>query len=141
MAHFAELNENNIVIRVIVVGNDDCKDVDGKESETVGVEFCKNLARIAHYFPNKIPENPDFDGGVWKQTSYNGNIRKNYAGFGFKYQEDMDAFIPPKPFPSWSLNLDTARWDPPVPYPTDNKYHTWDEDTLSWISYDITINT
>ena len=116
MAHFAELDENNIVLRVIVVGDDDCKDSRGNESEAVGAAFCNRLL-----------------GGVWKQTSYNARIRKNYAGIGFAYDEARDAFIPPQPFTSWKLNETIANWEPPIPYPTDDKLYTWSEESLSWV--------
>lgn len=122
MAHFAELDDNNVVLRVIVVGNRDCLDENGNESETVGITFCQNLL-----------------GGNWKQTSYNGNFRKNYAGIGYTYDEALDAFIPPKPFPSWILNEVTARWEPPIPYPDDNKIYTWDEETQTWVPTTINI--
>jgi hypothetical protein len=115
MAHFAELDENNIVLRVIVVGDGDCKDDGGDESETVGAAFCNCLF-----------------GGVWKQTSYNARIRKNYAGIGYVYDEALDAFIPPQPFLSWSLNTDTCQWEAPSPYPVDGGAYFWNEPTLSW---------
>jgi len=115
MAHFAELDENNIVLRVIVVGDDDCKDGDGNEREEIGAAFCVNLL-----------------GGVWKQTSYNARIRKNYAGIGFAYDEARDAFIPPQPFTSWKLNEMTANWEAPVSYPDDGKLYIWSEESLSW---------
>ena len=70
--------------------------------------------------------------GNWKQTSYNGTIRKNYAGIGFKYDVRLDAFISPKPYPSWLLNEETCRWEAPVPYPNDGKLYRWNEQTLSW---------
>ena len=116
MAHFAELDENNIVLRVIVVGDDDCKDSRGNESEAVGAAFCNRLL-----------------GGVWKQTSYTSRIRKNYAGMGFTYDEGRDAFIPPQPFPSWTLNEEVANWEPPIPYPTDGVLYIWSEESLSWV--------
>lgn len=115
MAHFAELDENNVVLRVIVVGNKDTSDAHGVEKEHIGAAFCERLF-----------------GGTWKQTSYNGNIRKNYAGIGYTYHADIDAFVAPKPFPSWVLNED-AKWEAPVPMPTDDKRYRWDEPTLSWI--------
>ena len=115
MAHFAQLDENNIVIQVIVVANDELLD-NGVESEVKGIAFCQSLF-----------------GGNWKQTSYNRNIRKNYAGIGYTYDAGRDAFIPPKPFESWVLNEDTCRWDAPTPYPTDDKLYRWDEPTLSWV--------
>lgn len=116
MAHFAEIGLNNVVLRVIVVHNDNCKDKSGNESESVGVEFCRNLL-----------------GGVWMQTSYHGNIRKNYAGIGYVYDAQRDAFIPQKPFASWVLDEVTCRWFASVEMPTDGKKYKWDEETLSWI--------
>lgn len=117
MAHFAEIGANNIVLRVIVVSNSDCLDKDGKESEAVGAAFCH-----------------DNFGGTWLQTSYNAKFRKNYAGEGFHYDDLLDAFIPPQPYPSWNLNVQICQWEPPVPYPTDGKMYVWDEATLSWVS-------
>ena len=119
MAHFAEIDSNNTVLRVIVVSNTDTEDANGVEQESIGAAFCENLL-----------------GGTWKQTSYNGNMRKNYAGIGFTYQADIDAFVPQQPYPSWTLNQDTAQWEAPVPYPNDGKRYSWDEDTLSWVKTD-----
>ena len=116
MAHFAELDSNNVVLRVIVVGDKDTADVNGNEVESIGVSFCQKLL-----------------GGNWKQTSYNGNKRKNYAGAGYTYDAAIDAFVPPKPYPSWVLNNETAQWVAPVPMPTDGKKYTWDEATQSWV--------
>jgi hypothetical protein len=116
MAHFAELDGNNVVIRVIVVGNKDTADANGNEVESIGVAFCQNLL-----------------GGNWKQTSYNGNFRKNYAGIGYTYDAAIDAFVPPKPYPSWVLNSGTAQWEAPVPMPTDGARYTWDEASQSWV--------
>ena len=115
MAHFAEINSDNIVQRVIVVDNNDCKDAEGNESEAVGAAFCHNLL-----------------GGTWKQTSYNGNIRKNYAGIGYTFDEGRDAFIPPKPFSKWTLNEDTCQWEAPVAYPTDGERYTWNDNKGEW---------
>jgi hypothetical protein len=70
--------------------------------------------------------------GTWVQTSYNATFRKNYAGVGYRYDEDLDAFIPPQPFPSWTLNEVTARWMSPTPYPQDGRVYNWDEETLTW---------
>ena len=114
MAHFAQLNEENIVTQVIVVANQDTADKDGVENEAIGIEFCTNLL-----------------GGRWVQTSYNAKIRKNYAGIGYKYAADLDAFIPPQPYASWTLNAD-AQWEAPTPYPQDDKRYTWNEETLTW---------
>ena len=116
MAHFAQLNEENIVTQVIVVANQDTADQDGVENEAIGVAFCTNLL-----------------GGTWKQTSYIGNIRKNYAGIGYKYDADLDAFISPKPYPSWILNNNTAKWEAPTVYPADGKIYNWNELTKSWV--------
>lgn len=115
MAHFAELDDNNIVKQVIVVHNNELLD-NGVESEAKGIAFCQSLF-----------------GGNWVQTSYNGNIRKNYAGIGYSYDAVRDAFIPPKPYPSWVLNEDTCQWQAPVPYPTDGKIYVWNEDQQQWI--------
>lgn len=114
MAHFAQLDENNVVTQVIVVHNNELME-NGQESETKGIAFCQSLF-----------------GGNWKQTSYNGTIRKNYAGIGYTYDPVRDAFIPPKPFDSWSLNEITFLWEPPVPMPSDNNRYYWDETTTSW---------
>jgi hypothetical protein len=114
LAHFAQLNEDNIVTQVIVVANQDTTDSDGMENEAVGAAFCANLL-----------------GGTWKQTSYNARIRKNYAGIGYKYDADLDAFIPPQPFASWTLD-ENAQWKAPVDYPTGGKRYTWNEETTSW---------
>jgi len=111
MAHYAFLNENNIVTEVIVGKNEG---EDGKSGEDWE----------AHYGA--------FRGQVCKKTSYNANIRKNYAGIGFKYDADLDAFIPPQPFASWVLNNDTAQWQSPITMPDDGKFYVWDEETISW---------
>jgi hypothetical protein len=116
MAHFAQLDSNNVVTQVIVVGNKDTADANGVEKESIGVAFCERLF-----------------GGNWKQTSYNGSIRKNYAGIGYTYNVSLDAFVPPKPYASWVLNNDTAQWDAPTPMPTDGKKYSWDEATTSWV--------
>lgn len=115
MAHFAEITEGNIVSRVIVVDNNDCKDAEGNESEAVGAAFCHNLL-----------------GGTWKQTSYNGNMRKNYAGIGYTFDEGRDAFIPPKPYSKWVLNEDTCQWEAPVAYPSDDKQYVWNDNQGNW---------
>ena len=107
MSNWAELDENNIVLRVIV-GDDN--DPSGDEGYQWIVE---NL------------------GGVWVKTSFNGTIRKNFGRVGFTYDPIRDAFIPPKPFESWILNEDTCQWTSPTPMPTDGMY-VWDEPTLSW---------
>jgi hypothetical protein len=118
MAHFAELDENNVVLRVIVVHNNELIDEKENESEQLGIDFC-----VAHY------------GGRWIQTSYNGNIRKNYAGVGFIYDSVLDGFIPEKPHASWLLNEDTCRWEAPIAYPKDGKVYCWDEPNLVWAEF------
>ena len=111
MAHFAQLNESNIVTQVIVVHNNELMQ-DGVEQEAKGVAFCQSL----------------FGANTqWKQTSYNGNMRKNYAGIGFTYDAGRDAFIPPQPYPSWVLDEATCNWNAPVAYPTDGKQYRWDD--------------
>jgi len=118
MAHFAQLDSNNIVIQVIVVDNKDTSDAYGTEKEHIGAAFCERVL-----------------GGRWVQTSYNGNKRKNYAGIGYKYHEDIDAFASPQPYPSWTLDAN-AQWQAPTPMPTDGTTespYTWDEATTSWI--------
>ena len=117
MAHFAQLDSNNIVLQVIVVGNKDCLDENGNESEFTGIQFCKSL----------FGEETN-----WIQTSYNGNFRKNYAGIGYKYEEKLDAFIPPKPFESWILNEETCAWESPVPYLDDGNLYFWNEEEIQW---------
>ena len=115
MAHFAELDSNNVVLRVIVVDNKDTSDAYGVEKEYIGTAFCERVL-----------------GGTWKQTSYNGNLRKNYAGIGYTYQADIDAFVPPQPYASWTLDAN-AQWQAPTAMPTDGGMYSWDEATTSWI--------
>lgn len=121
MAHFAKLDENNYVIGVYVVVNDVIT-INGVESEQAGIDFLTNL----HSY------------NLWKQTSYNGNFRKNYAGIGYYYDELRNAFIPPKPFPSWILNEETCLWGSPLPYPNDEKMYRWNEDILNWEEINLT---
>lgn len=124
MAHFAQLDENNVVLQVIVVNNSEVVDAQGIEKEEIGAAFCQSLFG---------PETQ------WVQTSYNANFRKNYAGIGFSYDSSRDAFVPPQPYPSWILNEDTCRWEAPVPYPSDGGNYVWFEGTsgdaqfLSWV--------
>jgi hypothetical protein len=110
MAHYAFLDENNIVTEVIV-GIDETELIEGKEPEIWYGEF---------------------RGQVCKRTSYNGNYRKNYAGIGYKYEENLDAFIPPKPYDSWILNEDSCLWEAPEAYPEGDGVYSWNEETLSW---------
>jgi len=125
MAHYAQLDENNIVTQVIVVSNDDCTDANGNEVESIGVAFCQKLLGAETN---------------WKQTSYNNSIRVRYAGIGYSYNAELDAFIAPKPFASWVLNEETADWVSPVgaaPALTEAEvtalsYYTWDEENGEW---------
>jgi hypothetical protein len=113
MAHFAELDADNIVVRVLVVPN---------EQENRGHDYLATDLGL---------------GGTWVQTSYNATIRKNYAGIGYTFDSGRDAFIPPKPFASWTLNEETCQWEAPVAYPTDDKMYTWDEATTSWTEIEV----
>jgi hypothetical protein len=110
MAHYAFLDENNIVTEVIV-GIDENELIEGLDTET--------------WYGN-------FRGQICKRTSYNATIRKNYAGIGFTYDTELDAFISPKPYPSWVLDEETCKWQPPIPYPSGNFRHSWNEANLSW---------
>ncbi len=116
MAHFAKLDENNNVLQVHVVNNDVIT-IDGNESEQTGIDFLTGL----------------YGHTLWKQTSYNGNFRKNYAGIGYTYDVVRDAFISPQPFSSWTLNETTCQWESPVLYPTDGKRYGWFEPNQQWI--------
>ena len=115
MAHFAQLDEQNTVMQVVVVANDELLE-NGVESEAKGIAFCQSLL-----------------GGKWVQTSYNGTFRKNFAGVAYVFDEERNAFIPPQPYPSWTLVEDTCQWVAPVAMPIDGKYYNWDEATQSWV--------
>jgi len=115
MAHFAKIDENNVVTSVVVVNNKDTADAAGVEKEHIGAAHLEKIL-----------------GGTWKQTSYNGNMRKNYAGMGYTFDSQRDAFIPPKPFNSWVLVEETCQWKAPVEMPTDGQMYSWDEATTSW---------
>lgn len=117
MAHFAQLDENNNVINVIVVGDKDTADENGVEKEEIGIAFCKSLFG---------------EHTIWKQTSYNHKIRRRYAGIGGTYDPVNDAFINIKTFDSWVLNPDTLDWEAPIPMPDDGKIYDWDEENLRW---------
>ena len=121
MAYFAKLGTGNIIEQVISINNSVITDSNGIEQEQLGVDFI-----------NKLYNTRD----VWKQTSYNNNIRKNFAGIGMTYDQTRDAFILPKPFNSWILNEDTCRWNAPVAKPTteleDNQYYSWNESIVNW---------
>lgn len=112
MAHWAEIDENNIVLRVTVGDNNDPNGDEGYQW------LVDNL------------------GGRWIKTSYNGNIRKNYAGVGYFYDEELDAFIAPQPFPSWTLNANDAVWEAPIEMPDDGYSYVWDEENLAWSQVD-----
>jgi hypothetical protein len=115
MAHYAQI-ENGIVVNVIVVNNNELL-VDGVEIESKGSEFCQSLF-----------------GGDWVQTSYNGTIRKQYAGIGYTYNETADVFIAHQPFPSWSLDSNYD-WQAPIAYPADGKLYSWDESNQAWVEF------
>ena len=128
MAHFAQLDSNNVVTQVIVVSNDDTSDSNGVETESIGVAFCQKLLGA------------DTN---WKQTSYNGNMRGNYAGIGYTYMSNVatlgvgstDIFINQKPYASWTISTSVAQWEAPITQPTltdeqvaARSYYSWDED-------------
>jgi len=115
MAHFAELDENNKVLRVIVVSNEDTLNADGHEDESVGATFCQNLF-----------------GGKWIKTSYNGKVRNRFASVGYTYDKENDVFIEPQPYPSWKLD-ENFEWQAPKPYPADGNHHKWDEVKKDWV--------
>jgi len=115
MAHFAELDENNVVLQVIVVHNNELKGANGVEYENKGIEFCNSL----------------FGHTNWVQTSYNHNMRKQFAGVGYTYDDVNDIFVSPQPFPSWSLD-DNFDWQAPTPMPEDDNLYTWNEETQTW---------
>jgi len=116
MSHFAKIDENGLVLQVVVVDNKDTADAFGVEKEHIGAAHLEKIL-----------------GGTWKQTSYNGNIRKNYAGIGYTYDAARDAFIPVKPYPSWVLDENTCQWQAPITMPQDGKMYSWDENTTSWV--------
>lgn len=120
MAHFAQIDKNNIVQQVIVVHNNELLDENGIEQESKGVQFCQSLL-----------------GGNWVQTSYNASFRKNYAGQGYTYDPVRDAFYEPKPYESWILNEETCQWVAPIARPSDGKTYQWDDETVSWVEFVI----
>ena len=123
MAHFAQLDETARVMSVVVISNADILDDKGKEIEALGVAVCETVVGP----------------GPWVQTSYNGNTRNRYAAIGMLYSAEHDAFIVPKPYPSWVLDLNEPDdWAAPVPMPDDDGYwYEWDEDNLAWIAHEI----
>lgn len=118
MAHFAQLDDSGTVLQVIVVNNAELLDIGGSESEAQGIAFCQSL-----YGADT----------TWVQTSYNGRIRKNFAGVGFTYDAGRDAFIAPQPFASWVLDETSCTWIAPVAYPNDGKPYRWDETNQNWV--------
>ena len=126
MASFAKIGLNNKVIEVLSIHNNELLDSNGVEQEVNGINFLTNLTGWS----------------IWKQTSYNtfGGVhklggtplRKNHAGIGYTYDEDRDAFIPPKPFNSWTLNETTCLWEAPIAYPTDGELYNWNETNQTW---------
>jgi len=117
MAHFAKIGLNYKVLEVLVINDKQLKDENGNEVEQLGIDFLEESTRYPY----------------WVQTAYSSTIRKNYAGVGFKYDEDLDAFIPPKPFTSWTLNEETCQWEYPTPMPTGDTPFMWDEETQEWV--------
>lgn len=118
MAHFAELDESNTVIRTVVIDNNDLYDMTGIEQESLGIEACQRI----------------FGADTrWVQTSYNASIRHRFAGIGMTYDETNDVFLPMKIFPSWVLETEDFTWVPPLPYPSDGKVYHWDEESISWV--------
>jgi hypothetical protein len=117
MAHFAEIDENNKVVRVIVVNNNDILDENGYESEAIGVAFCQRI--LGNH-------------NIWKQCSYNNNFRKHYPSVGHNYDSTRDYFYQDQPYASWTFNTETAEWEAPVERPDDRPYD-WDESTRSWV--------
>ena len=116
MAHFAKIGLNNKVINVVTVNNNELLDADGVEQEVLGCQFLEGITGWA----------------VWKQTSYNANFRKHFAGVGYTYDEGRDAFIAPKPFASWILNEETCNWEAPVAKPNDENKYKWSEENQQW---------
>jgi hypothetical protein len=126
MAHYAFLDENNVVTHVIV----------GKDEGEGGIDWedFYGAVRTSYNTIGGIYRDPETNQPAVDQSKA---FRKNFAGIGYTYDKTRDAFIPPKPFESWLLNDDTCYWIPPVPYPTDGKVYYWDETSLSWIEHNI----
>jgi hypothetical protein len=118
VAHYAEIDtdRNNVVLRVVVVDNKDTADAQGVEKEHIGAAYLERLL-----------------GGTWVQTSYSGKLRKHYAGIGYTYDTALDAFVPPQPYPSWTLD-DDCNWQAPVPMPDDGEMYSWDEEAGNWVA-------
>jgi hypothetical protein len=118
MAYFAQIDDNGTVLQVIAVSNEDAPDPATANSEPLGQTFIADVLGLP---------------GEWRQTSYNNNFRKQYAGPGFTYDADADVFIAPQPYQSWSLDANHD-WQPPTPMPEEGGPYDWDEDTLTWVS-------
>lgn len=124
MAHYAQIDENNLVTQVIVVNNETINNLEFPDSEPVGVAFCQSL----------------FGGDTnWKQTSYNVKFRKNYAGIGHTFDAALDAFIPPQPYASWTFDASICNWVPPTPCPDDEKLYYWDEGSVAWVEKTLSV--
>tara|TARA_R110000824_G_scaffold313435_2_gene500262 strand:+ start:149 stop:520 length:372 start_codon:yes stop_codon:yes gene_type:complete len=121
MAYFAKIGLNSEVIDVLAVHNNELLNSDGVEQEQLGINFLTTLTGHS----------------LWVQTSYNHNIRKNYAGIGYTYDETRDAFIAPKPYSSWILNETTCKWESPVDKPNDGKIYIWNEETTAWDIFEL----
>ena len=119
MAHFARIDKNNIVQHVCIIDNENLLNENKQEEEDFGIAYLNKIHGV---------------GSTWVQTSYNGNLRKNYAGIGFTYDSERDAFIPPQIYDSWTLNEDTCQWEAPKAYPDDDKDYEWNEDNETWES-------
>ena len=120
MAHYARVNNENIITFVTPIPNEMITDINGVEHEDWA-------------FKHLYETIPDSLGDRWVQTSYNNNFRVRYAGLGYSWNEELNAFIPPKPYESWSLNEETCLWEAPVAYPTDGEVYDWDEDLGDWV--------
>ena len=121
MAHFARVNSDWVVQQVVVVNNSILLNEQGLECDWLGEQFCQQLYG-AHT--------------KWIQTSCNGNKYKNFAGIGYTFDPHQNAFIPPKPYPSWLLNKDNFQWEPPIPLPSDGDFYLWDEQSCQWLAID-----
>tara|TARA_Y100001951_G_C11249389_1_gene245407 strand:+ start:529 stop:912 length:384 start_codon:yes stop_codon:yes gene_type:complete len=124
MAHFAQIGLNNKVISVTSINNNVITDTAGIEREDLGTDYLANLTGWA----------------VWKRTWKDGSQRKRFAGKGYTYDEDNDAFLLPKPFPSWILNTETFIWEAPIDYPTDGEYYVWNDAGGNWINAEKPLN-
>jgi hypothetical protein len=128
MAHFAQLDENNVVVNVLVVNNEDIQNLPFPESEPVGIAYLNSFLPPARYV----------------QTSYNATFREQYAGIGYTFLPDwgsVGAFCPPAPYPSWTFDKTTLRWQPPVSHPNDGLLYFWDEANMSWVQMSVVFQT